>query len=370
VKDSKYYNPVKVVQTSKWFDTCEESMELLGIRSPLILTSNGGLKRFKIDSRFPKISIYSDVTSNPDFESCRQAIGFCRDRRYDGIIAIGGGSVMDTAKSVEAADGLQLNDIRDILENTGKQFIKRIPSIFIPTTHGTGGEVTMWSTVWDMSEKKKYSISHPELYPDLAILDASLTLSLPLDISLITVLDALSHSFEAIWNKNANPRSTELAVDAICLILQNVFELKRDLNNIQVRKTLLEASCKAGLAFSNTKTAAAHSISYPLTAQFNIPHGIAASLTLLPLLKINKSRIECVLKEILGKLKLGELSHLVKLIEKIPGNTIKYTLKEWGVSRSQLDQVVAQSFTKGRMENNIIDLTEAQVRFILDEVYS
>jgi alcohol dehydrogenase class IV len=370
MESSNYYNPVKVVQTSKWFATCEEGMENLGIRSPLILTSKGVLMHHRLDSKFPMNSIYSDVPSHPDFESCHLAIDSCRNKRYDGIIAIGGGSVMDTAKTVEAADGLQLNDVRDILENTGKEFVKRIPSIFIPTTHGTGGEVTMWGTVWNRSEKRKYSISHPDLYPDLAILDASLTLSLPLEISLITVLDALSHSFEAVWNKNANPRSTELAIEAICLILQNVFELKRDLNNIQVRKSLLEASCKAGLAFSNTKTAAAHSISYPLTTQFNIPHGIASSLALLPLLNINKSRIECEIKEILRKLKLGELSHLIKLIEKIPGNTIKYTLKDWGVSRSQLDQVVVQSFTKGRMENNIIDLAEAQVRFILDEVYS
>jgi alcohol dehydrogenase class IV len=368
--DSKYHNPVQVVQTSQWFTACEEGMEQLGIKTPLILTSKGVLKYSKLDSVFPRDSIYSDISSHPDFESCQLAMDFCRNNCYDGIIAIGGGSVMDTAKSVKAAIGLQCSDIKDILENTGKQFIKCIPSVFIPTTHGTGSEVTMWGTVWNMSEKKKYSISHPDLYPDLAILDASLTLSLPLDISLITVLDALSHGFEAVWNKNANQRSTEHAIEAICLILENVFELKKDLNNIQVRRSLLNASNKTGLAFSNTKTAAAHSISYPLTAQFNIPHGIASSMALLPLLKINKTEIENELKCILKKLELVDLSHLIKLIEKIPGNTIKYTLKDWGVSRSQLDEVAVQSFTKGRMDNNIIDLTEAQVRFILEEIYS
>ena len=80
-----------------------------------------------------------------------------------------------------------------------------MPSIFIPTTHGSGSEVTMWGTVWNMKEKKKYSIAHLIFYPDYAILDGGLTLSLPIDISFSTTLDALSHSFEAIWNKNSNP---------------------------------------------------------------------------------------------------------------------------------------------------------------------
>ena len=103
------------------------------------------------------------------------------------------------------------------------------------------------------------------MYPSLAILDGNVTLTLPLDISITTVLDALSHSFESIWNKNSNVTSTENAIKAISIILQNVETFKKNISSVNIRNNLLEASATAGLAFSNTKTAAAHSISYPQT---------------------------------------------------------------------------------------------------------
>ena len=150
--------------------------------------------------------------------------------KYDGVIAIGGGSVMDTAKVAMAYMRTGDCDLAELLTIT-ELYENRVPSIFIPTTHGTGGEVTMWGTIWDIVEKKKYSISHPDLYPTAAILDGNLTLSLPLDISIIAVTDALSHSFEAIWNKNANATSTSYAIQAISLIIKNVRDLKDNTNN-------------------------------------------------------------------------------------------------------------------------------------------
>ena len=166
-------------------------------------------------------------------------------------------------------------------------FSQTIASIFLPTTHGTASEVTMWGTVWNMKEKKKYSISHPDLYPGVAILDGNLTLSLPLNISIMTVMDALSHSFESIWNKNANPTSTDFAISAICSILDNGEALKENPTDLAIRNNLLKAATVAGLAFSNTATAAAHSMSYPLTIHYGIPHGIASSISLIPLLEKN-----------------------------------------------------------------------------------
>jgi len=218
-------------------------------------------------------------------------------------------------------------------------------------------------------EKKKYSISPLHLYPDIAILDGYLPLSTSLELSITTVLDALSHSFEAIWNKNANVRSTEYAIEAICLILENVESLKEDPKNIGIRKILLKASNLAGLAFSNTKTAAAHSISYPLTASFGIPHGIASSMSILPILHINKSKIENELNQILMKLNLYELSNLDERIKKIPESVIKHNIRDWGVQISHLDELVSQSFTKGRMDNNIVDLSKKDVYHILQSIY-
>jgi alcohol dehydrogenase class IV len=365
---SKYYNPVKIIDTYSWIEACDKSQIYLGILSPLIITSKGTLDRLKLNTIFPQGSIFADVIPNPTFDGCKKAIEFSRDKKCDGVIAIGGGSVMDTAKSVMASVGTTIMDVADLLA-IKEPFSNRVPSIFIPTTHGTASEVTMWATIWDMKNKKKYSLSHTELYPDIAILDGSLTLSLPLDISLITTLDALSHGFEAIWNKNANPQSTEYAIEAICSILENAVKLKNKLNDVELRRRLLRASNMAGLAFSNTKTAAAHSISYPLTACFGIPHGIASSITILPLLKINGEEIKEPLKTIQSKLNIPHIDSLSNIIHQIHNNVPKFTLRQWGVKKQHLDRIAEQSFTQGRMDNNIIDLTKNDVKHILETIF-
>jgi alcohol dehydrogenase class IV len=244
-----YYNPVKVIETEDWRTVLTKSVSNLNINSPLIITSPGNIKRNDLLNIFDGRIIFSDIENNPTFESCQRAIDFSRNKNYDGVIALGGGSVMDTAKAVMIALGTGIYKLEELL-NINTPFPHRIPAIFIPTTHGTASEVTMWGTIWKMTEKRKYSIAYPELYPDVAILDGSLTLSLPLELSIITVLDALSHSFEAIWNKNANQKSTDYAIEAISIILQNVELLKKNPQAIEIRNKLLKASNIAGLAFS------------------------------------------------------------------------------------------------------------------------
>ena len=363
-----YHNPVKVVETNNWRKAAINYQKYHGIKNPVIITSSGNLKRQKLSTVFKSDSILSIVKPNPTFESFKMAINFGHKSKFDGVIAIGGGSVLDTAKVVMASIGTGINDVFGLL-NVNNPYENKIASIFIPTTHGSGSEVTMWGTIWEMKEQKKYSISHPDLYPDIAILDGSLTLSLPPDISITTVLDALSHSFEAIWNKNANSLSTNYAIEAICLILKNVEKLKIKCRDIKLRKICLQAANKAGLAIAGIKTAAAHSISYPLTIRYGIPHGVACSLPILPLLKINKASIEKELNIIMEKLKLVSLSEMEECINRIPRNILRYTLRDWGVSKSDLNTLVELSFTNGRMDNNIVDLTVNHVLQILIDIY-
>lgn len=364
----KYYNPVKIIKTENWLIELISRIENLKISTPIIITSPGNRKRLSLDSKFDSDSIFSNVDSNPTFENCINAVKFCQKNMFDGVIALGGGSVMDLAKIVVAHLRLEISDIYELIEYKGK-FPQTIPSIFLPTTHGTASEVTMWGTVWNMKEKKKYSISHPDLYPNIAILDGNLTLSLPMDISITTVMDALSHSFESIWNKNANRTSTDFAISAICSILDNGKALKENPSSLEIRKNLLNASTVAGLAFSNTTTAAAHSMSYPLTIHYGIPHGVASSISLLPLLEINGEFIKEPLDRICNN---NELTYdeLKQTIKAIPRGIIPYTLDEWGIHKNQLPKLAAESFTKGRMDNNIVDLTTDDVLGILNELYS
>jgi len=364
---SNYYNPVNVIQTNKWSDELLKNIKALKMDNPLVVTSPGNYKRLKLKTIINTDAIYSFPGSNPTFDDCDDIIKYCKGKDFDGVIAIGGGSPMDLAKLAMAYLSIGKESVISLI-GYKDDFPLHVPSIFIPTTHGTGSEVTMWGTIWNMTEKKKYSISHPSLYPDIAILDGHLTLKLPIDISIITVLDALSHSFEAIWNKNANDVSTSYAIDAIVIILNNIEKLKSNPSNLDVRNNLLIASSYAGLAFSNTKTAAAHSISYPLTMYYGIPHGVAASISLLPLLDINRNSIEEQLGTLLDFLNMT-YDELKGIMLSIPDSIIPFKLNQWGIPRDKIPIIVEKSFTKGRMENNIVNLNFNDVLQIINLTY-
>ena len=363
-----YYNPVKIIKTKDWNFELNRNIKNLNITSPFIISSFGNRKRLELDSKFNGKKIFSDIVSNPNFDDCTKVIEFCNNNSFDGVIAIGGGSVMDLAKIVVAKLSLNKSDISELISFKDK-YPNNTPSIFIPTTHGTASEVTMWGTIWNTKKKKKYSISHPDLYPTIAILDGSLTLSLPMKNSIITVMDALSHSFEAIWNKNSNIKSTEYAIEAITIILNNAQFLKEKPSDQNIRNKLLWASTLAGLAFSNTKTAAAHSMSYPLTIHYGIPHGIASSISLIPLLEINGNSIESELNIICNLLNVS-LDELINKINQIPEGVLSYKLSDWGLKREDLEFLSNESFTKGRMDNNIVDLSSKDVLQIFEQLYN
>ena len=363
----KYYNPVKVIKTENWFGELNNHIDKLNISYPIILTSKGNRERLGMDKIFNPKSIYSDVKENPSFQDCEDIMGFCEGNVFDGVLAIGGGSVMDLAKVVIAHLCLEKSNIFDLI-NYNEKFPQKLPSIFVPTTHGTGSEVTMWGTLWHMEEGKKYSISHKQLYPDVAILDGNLTKTLPLNISITTVLDALSHSFESIWNKNSNNRSTKYAISAISKILQNVENLKLDPKDVKIRSNLLEASTISGLAFSNTKTAAAHSMSYPLTINYGIPHGIASSICLVPLLEYNKNSIISQLDNIMYNNSIT-YTQLVQKIKSVSKGVLPSKLRDLGVKESEIDELANQAFLSERMQNNVKNLNKEDVKLIYSSVY-
>jgi len=361
-----YNNPVKTIETHDWKRILGKSLQELKIQNPILVTSSGNIERNKLSSITDDGRIFTDIQNNPTFASCEKAINYIKNVKCDGIIALGGGSVMDTAKVMMAAIGTDIYALRELLAFDAK-FPHRIPAIFIPTTHGTASEVTMWGAIWNMEEKQKYSLSHPSLYPDIAILDAKLTLSMDMQLSITTVLDALSHSFETIWNKNSNPQSLDYASKSIKLILEEVPKLKKNPYDLEVREKLLQASNLAGLAFSNTKTAAAHSISYPLTFSYSIPHGIACSMPIIPLLQLNKEAIEIELNKLLLFLNIN-YKELENQILEIPKDIIDFKLSKWGIKSENIDEIVNRSFTKSRISNNVVELNHKDVRHLLEQI--
>ena len=206
----------------------------------------------------------------------------------DWVVALGGGSVMDAAKGLVAIQALN-DDIPKFNAHLreGKSLpddFKPAPLICVPTTSGTGSEVTRWGTIWG-DEKVKFSLTDPRLYPREAILDARLCLSMPRELTLATGLDALSHAMEAVWNNNHTPLSDRFAGDAIRGLRSNFLDALEKPDDLKVRREMQIAATLAGLAMGTTQTALAHSISYPFTALFGMPHGLACSFTLPALIK-------------------------------------------------------------------------------------
>jgi len=313
-----YHMPTKVVygcNSLKDIDT------YINHRKALLVTSQGFVKRGLVDKIVAYTSniarVISSVKSHPEFVDIKEIYRQAHRNQFELIIAIGGGSVMDVAKFISVYNANKdYQFVEDLAkEKIPKEGYKVIPIISIPTTAGSGSELTPYSTVWDMQERQKYSLNLPDLHPELSIYDPILTLSVPKQITIQTGLDVLSHSLESIWNKNANPITLNYAIKSAKLVMDNLADLSNDLQNIERRSNLMKACMYAGFAFSNTQTAIAHAISYYITTHKNIDHGIACSFTLPKLIDNIIGQydfIDDALQEIFGELSSNKLRSLLE----------------------------------------------------------
>ena len=271
------------------------------------------------------------------------------------IVAVGGGSALDTAKALMIGTESGEFDALLALLATGKPFVPHRAKklIAVPTTSGTGSEVTAWATIWHRAANKKYSLHLPETWAEAALVDPELTLSLPAGPTLAAGLDALSHSLESIWNVNANPISDQHAVSAARLVLATLPALMGDLANIELRSRMSLAAMTAGLAFSNTKTALAHSISYEMTMQHGLPHGIACSFTL-PLVLERALGADAGRDAVLARVFDGELAdapaRLTAFLEQLGVST---RFESYGVSAAESQRMITHALDGVRGKNFI-----------------
>lgn len=278
-----YYNPVAITFGFGSFDDLATGVA----GRPYLLVTYADAPFIALTDRLaqrlgPPAGAVRDVAPNPDLaDVARQASETAMlAQRPEVVIAIGGGSVIDSAK-VLAASAQGFASVEALLKgNAPPQGWRPLPLIAVPTTAGTGSEVTCWATVWDRKAGTKRSLDHPALYPEAAIIDPELMRSMPRDLTVSTGLDALSHALESLWNRNANPVTATHAVNAARAILDVLPALVAAPEDPDLRSRMAEASLAAGLAFSGTRTAIAHSISYPVTLRHGVQHGIACSFTL------------------------------------------------------------------------------------------
>lgn len=287
--------------------------------------------------------IHDRVTPNPSLDDLDLITERYRGESIKGIIALGGGSVLDTAKVLSLT---LLSEIDKPMDATIRQDNKQIwhtklKVIAIPTTSGTGAEVTPFATIWDKTTYKKYSLADKLLFPDIAILDPELTLSLPYYETLCTGLDAISHALESLWNKNKTLFSEIYAYQALSRVNNSFPEVLKEHCDFEYREKMQQASLLSGLAISQTRTAIAHSISYPLTSYYNVPHGLACGFTLPLLIDINMDMIASskFQKEILIK------------TEKILDDIDIFNLMNRYVSHEDIQKVKLHMVNKERFDN-------------------
>lgn len=356
-------NPVHIEFTDDWLGTCQDLIKQKDL-SPLWVVTGNMLNRLHLSPEQLPGSTYCDISPNPDISTLFEKTERLLSLNVDSIFALGGGSVIDTAKFIKMRLFSGITEEDRIFEYT-QAFQKTCTFVALPTTHGSGSEVTKWATIWDKNNSRKLSLVHEELYPQIALLDPNLTSTLPEDLSLTSTLDSISHALESMWSKGHNPISDLHAIEAISICLENGHRLKADPANLQTRKMLLYASTLAGLAFSRTRTAIAHSISYPLTLFHDLPHGIASSISLPAILNMYSSELEGRLNSLLVRLKVRSTEALGNLIIDLAQPELHFSLSKYNLDHQKLDSLVAHCFTKGRSDNFLYDLNSSIVRDIL-----
>lgn len=359
--DWVYNVPIKFME----YDVNEFKERLMSFddENVLFICSRRLIDAFDVD--VSGFNVIDESIATPDIHLVEKVLSDMD--KPDFIVAVGGGSRIDLAKAISALYEYKDGDVLELIKN--KDYLdneKSIPIIAVPTTAGTGSECTKWATIWDFDNSKKYSVDADFLYPKESWLIAEFTSTMNDDLTLATGLDALSHAMESYWSNPSNAYTRTLARDSIRIIRKYLPLALSDLDNLEYRRQMLMGSFFAGLAFSNTRTAASHSMSYPLTMKFGINHGFAVAITLFEVMKRNWDYIEE--KELfLDAWNAESMDDILKWFDDISKG--KINLRSFGVKKEDIPEIVKLATTGGRMDNNPIVFEEDEIRDILECVF-
>lgn len=353
-------------------------------KNVLIVCSPRGRKKIEADTLLNNIInnakniIWIDnVEPNPDLSKLQNSINSLSFLNIDCIIGFGGGSAIDSAKvfSIALSPLIQTSSLKDLINKSSDINIKSGITLYaVPTTSGTGSEVTSYSTIWDYSEHRKLSLTNPAIYPYAAYVDPSLTDSLPYDFTLNTGLDAINQAAESIWNKNMSPISEFYAHRALQIGTATLPSLLKDLENKILRDKMSEASLFAGMAISHTRTSLCHSISYPITAHLGVPHGLACAFTMSAVLCHNLEADDGRFKRLARTLipnSQGDYEELIDFFENFCGNlNISVRVKNIVSSLESILKLENKMLQKDRADNSLLIPQSYEVKEILKKSWN
>ncbi|MCF7200935.1 iron-containing alcohol dehydrogenase [Pseudomonas oligotrophica] len=354
-------------------------------RSVLIVSDPGIARLGLLDGLLPgfaaeglTVAVYDQVLADPPEHIVLAAVAQAKAAQADLIIGFGGGSSMDVAKLVALLAHPQNEQALPDIYGVGNARGRRLPLIQVPTTAGTGSEVTPIAIV-TTGETTKMGVVSPLLLPDLALLDADLTLGLPPAVTAATGIDAMVHAIEAYTSAlKKNPLSDLLAREALRLLAGNLDTVVRDGGDREARQAMLLGASLAGQAFANAPVAAVHALAYPLGGNFHIPHGLSNALVLPHVLRFNLDAARAHYRE-LAPLVLGDALQpgrcaAEQLIEALAALNARVglptCLREAGVSEQMLPQLAREAMQQQRLlVNNPREVTEADALAIYRAAY-
>lgn len=309
-------------------------------------------------------AVFSDVTPNPTLEEVRAAVRVIRAEKADFVIALGGGSSMDLAKFA-AATAFGEYDAADYFYRKQGLPDVRPPMIAVPTTAGTGSEVTAVSVLNDEQNGIKAPLSDGKLYAHTAIVDPELTLSVPPFVTAATGIDALAHALEAYWCKANNPVSDSLSLGAAAAVLGNLEKAYADGRDVTARSAMSYGALAAGLAFSQTRTAASHACSYPLSEDYGLCHGEAVAFTLDAFARVNGRAVPERMNALSRALGFCDYNALADEIVRLKRVTkLKGTLAEVGISDTL--GLAEKCLAHPLMRNNPAELSVGELKAVFD----
>lgn len=378
-----YFMPTRVECGNGISNKTGEMISELGIKRVLIVTDKGirsanlleGIEK-SLQAVHLEYEIYDEIEPNPSDDTIHKGTNYLKQHKSEAVLAVGGGSSIDTAKGI-AAMATNPGHIFDY-EGVGKITIPPLPIIAIPTTAGTGSEVTASTVVTNKDTLFKLAVISPKLFPILAILDPALTLHLPQGITAATGMDALTHAIESYTSKSASPVSQGFAIQAIKMIGENLTKTYFVGTDLESREKMLVGSMIAGVAFSQSLLGNVHAISHTFGGVFNIPHGIANAALLPFVMKYNLPACAEQYKDIAIALgvdvsglstRLAAEKAIEIVIQMNQSMNIPLNIKDLGVSLDYLPKLVTDSMRSGNVLRNP-RLTKAEdIHLIIEKAY-
>jgi len=384
----EYYCPVKIVSGDNAIFNLPNELDRLNAQKPLIVTDEGIKKSGIMDSiikmvfdesKKPMPLIFSDIPLESSTKAVEELLKFFKQNSCDSIVAVGGGSVIDSSKVLNMLIAENKDSLRelvgvDIIKNRG------VPFIVIPTTAGTGSEVTSVAVIFDEASNSKMAFASSLLMPDVAVIDYVTTQTLPKKLTASSGIDALSHAIEAYISIQSNPVSRALAFEAVKIIWENLPAAVKDKENIKARENMLNASLLAGMAFSNSMVGIVHSLAHSAGSVLHIPHGVAVSLFLVAGIKENAAASAKELSELLNAVAyMNEyrgttkqraerfvyfLEKFVNRIKKEAG--LPSTLKDVGFKNEQEDEIIKLATRDGSSIFSKVALTKKRAKNMIN----